>query len=78
MVHREVEGLFRKATTRGREVVRWMLKEKSFGAPRIIVFDFRLFIGGQLFGRQHAYKKEIDKTLPASRTVEADGAERDR
>jgi hypothetical protein len=47
IMHREVEGLFRQATKRGREVATWMPQKKIFVAIRIIVFDFDLFIGVQ-------------------------------
>jgi len=38
---------------------------------------YMLVFNGQLFGRQHAYKKEIEKTLPAPRVADADSAERE-
>ena len=36
-----------------------------------------LVFNGQIFGKQHAYKKQIEKTLPAPRVTDADIAERE-
>jgi len=38
---------------------------------------YMLVFNGQLFGKQHAYKKQIEKTLPAPRVTDADIAERE-
>jgi len=38
---------------------------------------YMLVFNGQIFGKQHAYKKQIEKTLPAPRVTDADSAERE-
>ena len=45
MVHREVEGLFRKATKRGWEVATWMPQRKRFVPTGILVCDSEIFVG---------------------------------
>jgi glycogen debranching enzyme/glycosidase len=36
---------------------------------------YMLVFNGQIFGKQHVYKKQIEKTLPAPRVTDADSAE---
>jgi glycogen debranching enzyme len=38
---------------------------------------YMLVFNGQIFGKQHAYKKRIEKTLPAPRVADADSTERE-
>jgi len=38
---------------------------------------YMLIFNGQIFGRQHAYKKQVEKTLPAPRVADAAVAERE-
>jgi glycogen debranching enzyme/glycosidase len=43
----------------------------AFMPGHILVFN------GQIFGKQHTYKKQIEKTLPAPRVVDADDVEKE-
>jgi glycogen debranching enzyme/glycosidase len=38
---------------------------------------YMLVFNGQIFGKQHAYKKQIEKTVPAPRAADADSTERE-